>query len=276
MERATTIRMPSTANLMVDSADRNTTSYPSAWDFAIQKNQSIQNGYFTRVGTTEVVLEWCEQNVVGDIIFDVSGASTRENVTISFGASNFTVAELMDQIAAQYNDAVTSKPAGTTMSVSVELGAAGLDLSGGKFQVVSTPLALALGLNIGDGLESRQAITGCTDLRPYRYVDIVAPQLTYAQDLKDNSTQTSNRDVLCRWYFDEDVPENLDAYGYPILMGYKPFFRRRIFNPPKQIKWDPNLPIGNLTFQVYDQTGSQLPASSSKSNFLMTLQLSEN
>lgn len=276
MDKAITIRMPSTANLMIDSADRNTTNYPSAWDFAIQKQQSIQNGFFTRIGTTEVVMEWCESNVNGDIILDVSGASTRSNVSVSFGASSLTVAELMDAIASLYNNPATTKPAGTTMSVSVELGSAGLDLSGGKFQVVSTPLALALGLAIGGGLSDRQSITGCTDLRPYRYVDIVSPQLTYAQDLKDNSTQQLNRDVLCRWYFAEDVPENLDAYGYPILMGYKPFVRRRIFNPPKQIKWDNNLPVGNLTFQVYDQSGSQLPASDSKSNWLMTLQLTEN
>lgn len=276
MEKAITIRMPSTANLMIDSADRNTAIYPSAWDFAIQKNQSIQNGFFTRIGTTEVVMEWCEANVNGDIVFDVSGASTRSNVTISFGASSLTVAELMDAVVASYNSPATTKPAGTSMSVSVDLGAAGFDMSGGKFQVNPTPLASALGLDIGGGLQDRQVLGGCTDLRPYRYVDIISPQLTYAQDLKDNSTQQSNRDVLCRWYFAEDVPENLDAYGYPILMGYKPFVRRRIFNPPKQIKWDNNLPIGNLTFQVYDQTGNLLPTSDDKSNFLMTLQLTEN
>jgi len=61
-EKAVTIRYPATANLMIDSSDRNTTRNPSAWDFQITKNQSIQNGFFTRVGTTEVVLEWCEPN----------------------------------------------------------------------------------------------------------------------------------------------------------------------------------------------------------------------
>lgn len=277
MDRATTIRPPSTANLMVDSADRNSNNYPSAFDFQIVKSQSIMNGFFTRVGATEVVLEWCEPNINGDIIFDVSGASTRSNVTIPFGDNTMTVKQLIDSIVAIYNDATTPKPAGTTLATSLnDFGTRGFDLTGGKFRVISTPLALALGLDLDPSLSDFKAINGCTDLRAYRYLDIISPNLTYAQDLKDNSTQALNRDVIVRWYMAEDVPENLDAYGYPILMGYTPFVRRRLFNPPKQIKWDGNLPLGNLQFQVYDQDGNLLPPSDTKTQFLMTLQLSEN
>ena len=271
-DKAVTIRMPSTANLMVDSADRNTTTFPSAWDFQITKTQSIQNGFFTRVGTTEVVLEWCEPNIVSeDIIFDVSGASVRSNITITIAQANLTAAGLLDAIVD-----LMSPSNGCTFTISTQAGYVGIDCSGGKFQVVSTPLALKLGLNIGGGLDTRQVVNGCTDLRPYRYIDITCPDLTYAQDLKDNSTAQSNRDVLCRWYMSEDVPENLDAYGFPILMGYLPFVRRRIFNPPKQIKWDSNLPIGNMRFQVFDDEGNLLPASEDDTQWLMTLQLSEN
>jgi hypothetical protein len=116
----------------------------------------------------------------------------------------------------------------------------------------------------------------CPDLRPYRYIDFVSSQLTYAQDLKDNSTAPTSRDVLCRWYFADDQLPTLDEYGFPILMGYTLFTYRRIFNPPKQIKWDSNQPVGNLAFEVYGDTGSILPASDPNTNWLMTLQFSEN
>lgn len=271
-DKAVTIRYPSTANLMIDSADRNATLFPSAWDFQITKTQSIQNGFFTRVGTTEVVMEWCENNIVDeDIIFDISGASVRSNVTITIAQSNLTVAGLLDAIVE-----LMSPSNGCTFSVSTETGYVGIDCSGGKFQVVSTPLAVKLGLAIGGGLATRKVVSGCTDIRSVRYLDITCPDLTYAQDLKDNSTATSNRDVLCRWYMAEDVPENLDAYGFPILMGYLPFVRRRIFNPPKQIKWDSNLPLGNMRFEVFDDSGNLLAPSDDETQWLMTLQLSEN
>ncbi len=271
-ERAVTIRQPATANLMIDSNDRDSTRFPSAWDFQITKSQSIQNGFFTRIGTTEVVLEWCEPNLVlQTITFDISGASTRSNQSVTYAAENLTVAALLDSICSNLAGAN-----GCTFTPTNKLGYWGIDCSGGKFSVVNTPLAEKLGLAIGTPLAARQIITGCTDIRAYRYIDITCPQLTYAQDLKDNSTQTINRDVLCRWYFAEDVPENLDAYGFPILQGYLPFVRRRIYNPPKQIKWDNNLPLGNLSFQVYDQNGTLLSTSDEATEWLMTLQLSEN
>jgi hypothetical protein len=58
-------------------------------------------------------------------------------------------------------------------------------------------------------------------------------------------------------------------------MGYTPFCARRTFNPPKQIKWSPNQPIGNLAFQVLAATGEIYPNESLLSAWQMTLQVSE-
>jgi hypothetical protein len=70
----------------------------------------------------------------------------------------------------------------------------------------------------------------------------------------------------------------VDAYAFPILMGYEPFVLRRLFNPPKQIKWDPLQPMGNLTFQVFGSDGDEVVDDTADriTNWLMTLQLSEN
>ena len=284
-ERGLVFRPPATANLMIDSADRGNQYTTTPFDFQITRNQALLNGFFTRVATTEVVLEWCEPNVAGEIILDVSGASSRQNVDVVIGGNNYTMEELMNAIVETYNSlpqgaGANQRPTGTTLSVSQQVGAWGFDMSGGKFQVISTPLAIKMGLDIGFGLNSRQAIGGCTDLRDYRYIDFVSNQLTYPQDLKDASSQTTVRDVLCRWYFAEDNPEQLDGYGFPILQGYIPFVRRRLFNPPKYIKWDNNLPVGNLSFQVYGQDGNLVPAygvlnGDNQTEWLMTLQLSE-
>jgi hypothetical protein len=271
-DKAVTFRVPATANLMVDSADRNTTVNPSAFDFQITRPNSIMNGFFTRCGTTEVVLEWGEPNILsGEITLDISGASTRSQATSTIFNSFFNVANLLDYIVGDL-----SGTNGVGLSLSQVDGYWGINATGGRFRVISTPLAVALGIDTSAPLATRKIINGVPDLRLYRYLDFTSPQLTYNQDLKDTSTAIYNRDVLCRWYMAEDTQEFYDVYGFPILMGYEPFVRRRIYNPPKQIKWDNNIPVGNLSFQVYNDDGSLMLPSEAKTNWLMTLQLSEN
>jgi hypothetical protein len=57
-------------------------------------------------------------------------------------------------------------------------------------------------------------------------------------------------------------------------MGYTPFCIRRIFNPPKQIQWQTNVPIGQMAFQLYNDKGEEAIVNIN-TNFLMTLQASE-
>lgn len=272
VEKAVTIRQPSTANLMIDSGDRDTTRYPSPFDFQITKSNNTQTGFFTRVGVTEVVLEWAEGNLVDEELqVDISGTAVRSTSTITFQGFG-TVADVLDAIAD------LSGTNGVGFAIEQVAGVWGITATNGDFRILSTPLALVLGIQILPALLPRVTIVGPTDLRKYYYVDFTSSSLTYAQDLKDNSTADIPKDVLVRWYFSEDVPENLDRYGFPILMGYTYFTRRRLYNPPKQIKWDNNLPLGNLVFQLYDDEGNLLEASDTSDNtdWYMTLQLSEN
>lgn len=274
-EKATTIRMPSTANLMVDSADRNEAVFPSAFNFQIQKNQSILNGFFTRIGTTEVVLEWCQENITtanNTITVDISGTGANtyfDTVSVTVTSGFYTIKDALDFIINALND--LEPTTGATFSVVQDPGNVFIDCSGADATFDNTPLANQLTLDDA----STPAFIICPDLRPYRYIDFVSTQLTYSQDLKDSTTSPTERDVLCRWYFSYDDAPSYDAYGFPILMGYSRFCLRRIFNPPKQIKWDNNLPIGNLTFQVYDNNGLLIPSSAEGTEWLMTLQVSE-
>ena len=280
-ERGATIRQPSTANLMIDSADRDENNYPSPWNFQFLKKQSILNGFFTRIGTTEVVVEWKIPNITTENnAVDISHNGVRK--TISVGQGYFTVADLFDGIAEAANTSF-----GLTGIFEAIL------FNGQAYFQTSDSSNFDIFPTTGDNLYAQLNFwvptigvpgypIGNPDLRPYRYIDFVSAQLTYNQDLKDSATQEQSRDVLCRWYFDWDQPPQLDALGFPILMGYSPFCLRRIFNPPKQIKWDPRQPVGNIIFQVYGSDGNlvQMPTTvgngSDYSQWLMTLQVSEN
>jgi hypothetical protein len=298
VEKATPIRYPSVANLMVDSADRNLVPYPLANDFQITKLNSLLNGFFTRVGATEVVFEWTTPNISSalnnqEIVYAVEPTVGPPVVnTFNIPEGFYTAQGVLEYLFGTTGELNAYTPAtGITWSIAsagegqaivsatataVVSGVAvsgplmpklfpASELSGNSLDIVVpvAPLNIAI-----------PTINGAIDLRPVRYIDIVCNQLTNNQSVKDASTAPIVRDVLCRWYFDYDNQTPTDAYGYPILMGYAPFYLRRLYNPPKQIQWQTNIPVGNLSFQLYDNDG-QLLGVSPKTNFLMTLQVSE-
>ena len=299
---AATIRYPSVANLMVDSADRNTAIYPNANNFSINRPYSMLNGSFTRVGTTEIVFEWNYPNITstnGAPGFSLSWTptgGTSTSIAIALVSGFYTISELLNAMKTAMN--LVTGTTGLTWSLAANTtGGAILSYtpttSAVTFSQPNPPFVTATkfikqlfgadpATNVGPGIfQTSQFI----DLRPYRYLDIISPTLTYAQNVKDASTANIVRDVLCRWYFDYDnETTSYDDFGFPILMGYKPFYIRRIYNPPKQIKWDNNIPIpGVIEFAVYDNNGVlATPYIASNGfligqfNFLLTLQVSEN
>lgn len=283
VEKGTLVRVPATANLMIDSADRVNLTATSPWNFFINKKQNLINGFFNRIGVTEVVLDWCVPNISADIgnntltVVDVSGTAVNQTITVPDNC--YTMAQLLNQLVAQLN-LVAWPIAGVTFSVSQFGGQVSLACTR-SFQISGSVLTsdLAIPNNQIQVSITNLFIPPCADIRSYFYIDFVGEQLTSVQDVKDSSTAPLVRDVLCRWYFDEDTQETYDQYGFPIYMGYKPFSRRRLFNPPKQIKWENISSVGQIGFQVYDQVGNLLtfnpPSGVRHNNWRMTLQLAE-
>lgn len=308
-ESVTTIRQPSTANLMLDSQDRIRGQSPA--DFVISKKNSILNGYFTRVGVTEVVLEWFQPNITNyyennsfSVSEDISGSPPLSyNVDVPVGF--YTIASLLTNMAAL----MTSKSAvsGYTLTYTVVggSGGAGIQVSGRvrpEFEFSSgadlahIPQQLGFTLDVlaklhavGEATTNVKGNGWTPDLRLYRYIDITSPSLTYNQNLKDATTSDAVDSILARWYFAWDTQPELDSLGYPILQGYTPFIQRRIFSPPKQIKWESNIPIGQLKLQttytppvaagtLITPATNNVPTVLPKTtqfDFLMTLQVSE-
>jgi hypothetical protein len=275
-EKSQTIRQSSTANLMIDSYNQQIFGNPdfNPWDFQIRKNAALLNGFFTRIATTEVVLTWEQPNIEEDVNdeFTVTVTSTGISYTVTLPYGFYTVAQALDAIVDELNDAGT----GLTWQIFGTGATTALDASA-AFTVPNIGL-LATQLRLVEPTSTTTVyVASAPDLRPYRYIDFVSADLTYNQDVKDASTSDTQPQVLCRWYFAWDEQPLIDTYGFPILMGYTPFCARRIFNPPKQIKWRPNQSIGNLSFRVLGTSGEVIIYDDKTfSNWQMTLQVSEN
>ena len=293
-QHGTQIRVPAVANLMVDSGDRKS---GTPWEFQISKQQNLANGTFTRIAATEVVLEWDVPNVRKVLIsgsyvdqqiqFGIIGEPDAIVVTYPIGFYN--VSNVFDLTVSSLNEQTTADRFSVSQFPDGSVGIVDSD-SGGGFEAVSGqgPLATMMGFYVD---ANDVLIASSPDLRPYRFIDFVSPDLTYNQNVKDATTSLADQNVIVRWYFAYDTPVSADKYNFPVLMGYEPFQVRRLYNPPKQIAWSSAMPIGNLAFRVIGTYADYTtdPATmvqevvnkgevdgDVRSNWLMTLQLSEN
>ena len=292
-EKAVTIRPPSTANFLIDSFDRDFDAYPSSGNFVINKTNSLFNGFFNRMAVQEVVLDWGIPNVsqykendtfIFTYVFPPGGPIV-DTVTLPTGF--YTVAQVLAALVSQMNISV-----GVPGAFVINSGNTGVYMSvdqavvpGGTFEINATDLS---GQIFTVGQEDAGQATSypiiCPRILNYRYLDFVSPQLTYNQELKDNDTSPQSRDVLYRWYFGWDNETSYDTLGFPILQGYRSFVARRLISFPKQIRWNKNQPVGQVSFQVYDDeddiVNAEVPAfpavdGGASMEFQMTLLLSE-
>lgn len=279
-QTGTTIRNPATANLLIDSEDRPATE--SSSDFTIALKNSILNGFFTRLAVAEVVLEWNIQNVSSNTDNNelrFNNGTTDFNITIPSG--NYTAELLIKAIVAQMlvvnaAGAWTEQPYGSVYGIT---NAAQTPFYFYATLADGSVSNLAAQLRIATGVAAPQVIIYAPKILPITYVDFVSTQLTYNQRLKDGSTNTTARDVLYRWVLAWDTPVDLDGYGYPIYQGYLPFIARRALPFPKQINWQSNMPVGQLSFQVFDSNNNIIPALMTQLGGLewqMTMLVSEN
>ena len=326
-DRGTTTRPSSTANFLVDSLDK---ASGSSTDFLINKNNSLFNGFFHRIAVNEVVMDWGLPNVAqwwGNNFLTVlvnpgGGATNGTAYTITVPDGFYSMIDLMRVVCSLLNaapgqtatfsvDAVVNTQVGikSTQAFAVvwEQSASAATVPAGSEPYYVPQNALARGL-----FSSSQLYTGALPLAVgnaaytttkvvlaplvlgTRYVDFVSDQLTYNQDLKDNTTAAVQRDVLYRWYFAWDTqsgvnslvpssppaPTTAPLFPYYVYQGYAPFNQRRILPYPKQIRWESSQPIGQVGFQVYDDRGRLLDTSqftpSANFQFQMSMLLSEN
>jgi len=253
-------------------------------DFQITKlGQNLLSGFFTRIAMTEIVLTWnifnissaIGNNATSILVLDIA-TGTRTTTPVSIIGGNYTVKTALDAFLVAINSA-TGLVFTLVDSATVANGFAGKKAiqapAGYNFVFQRTTvipdspapfqldLAQALGFDVyraGAFIPNpslRQAVIASKpNLLPYDYIDITSSQLASQQKVKDATTSAFDSiDVIYRWNFagDESYPVEYDAYGYQIIPGYLPFTAKRYLSFPKQVRWDPIVPIGNLSFQTY-------------------------
>ena len=318
VQRAQTVRPASTALLTIDSADRFATAaqsrdppvrLASPYDFSITKNESIMNGFFTRLAVTEVVLPWPFPNInarsnVIQLEYQTGGVGPINTVNITLEPGFYPPHIL----AAQFEAAVQVYVPGFQMAYSPQTtpttpsyaplcfqynpGADNVaflpmvaNSAAYPYSDQTTQLYDVLGFTIDQtGTLSVGTKLGQPTLcQSVRYVDITSPQLVYNQSLKDSSSQRTLRDSLCRVYLADannaganTVPCENEAFTPP---GCAPTVIYRNFSTAKQIQWAPNQPVaGFLQFQLYDDNGETLAGVGGLTglDWSMTLLVSEN
>lgn len=280
-DRGVPIREPSTANLLIDSIDRTFNTNPptsSSANFNISKKQNILNGFFTRLAVTEVVLDWCVPNI--SPIFDNNTLTYEFNgneYTVELPQGHYIVSTLLSNLVTLLNQQATSEGLALDWRLvgTVPLnGFSTIALALGN-DVSILPGNLQTQLNLPPGPTTEWPVE-CPLILPITYIDFVCDQLTYNQDLKDETTNLVARNTLYRWVFAWDGPSPTDTLGYPIYQGYQSFRTRRYLAFPKQIRWETNQPIGQLSFQVVASTGELVPVPAvGEMEWNMCLQVSE-
>lgn len=291
-DKAITTRPPTTAIFGVDSDDRYkdylarriAPSYP--FSINIVKNESLFNGFFSRLAVTEFRMYWTLPNIHvawGNNTLTYYEATTPAFHTITIPNGFYDLQDLMVTIEALVRaDGVLTNflaVANTDGSSSYGTG----DSQTFYWVAPSTQTRtlydmlnlITKGIPLIPQATTQQG--GIANLKSTDFVDVVSPQLTYNQDLKDGSTAPVLRDMLVRIYLDDAnrspcrVQTNLfDASGNPAgrqvpqsdptdsITGACPFMLYRQFPYPKQVKWIPEQPLGNVTFELYDDQGRSI------------------
>lgn len=280
-DKAITVRPSTTALFCVDSADRYKNvveeqfGLASPYNCIISKNNSLLNGFFTRIAVTEVVFPYFIPNINArtntiEVIYNGGAGATLTIPLQGFYSPEQLAATLQAQLIPLTNPGATVDYTPTGQFV--------FDVGAGNTLVLFPSVANASRFSLFDLIGGEadwysgavQVLTSkVTRCRYTDYVDIVCPQLTYNQDLKDGSSDPIVRDTLCRVYIEDETSPIIPVYqtaapAGPVMTssvaipGTYPLTIYRKFPHPKQIQWNNSQPIGNLSFEVYDSRGELL------------------
>lgn len=291
-DRAITTRPSSMAVFGVDSDDRYTDyltrrvkpSYP--FSINITKNQALLNGFFTRIAVSEFRMYWTLPNIAtwwGNNTLTYYETTTPAFHTITIPNGFYDLQTLMGVIEAlvQADGVLTNFIATANVDGSSSYSSGDAQLFYWVAPSTQTRTLYDMLNLITKGVPLiPQATTqqgGVANMKPTDFVDLVSPQLTYNQDVKDGSTAPIVRDMLVRIYLDDDnrqftrTQTNLfDNAGAPTgrqvpqytpddgITGTSPFMIYRQFPYPKQVQWNNASPLGNLTFELYDDQGRSI------------------
>jgi hypothetical protein len=291
MDAAITVRPSTTAVFGVDSDDRYKDyltrrvkpSYP--FSISISKNEALLNGFFTRLAVSEFRMYWTLPNIGAvwgnnTLTYYEEVTSAAHTITIPPGFYDLQTLMAVIEALVRADGFLTAFIATANVNGSTSYGSGNTDTFYWVPPTTKTRTLYDM-LNLVNTLPTPTAATtqqgGIANMKPTDFVDVISPQLTLNQDLKDGSTAPTVRDMLVRIYLDDAnrqftrTQTNLfDASGNPAghqvpqytpddgITGTSPFMLYRQFPYPKQVQWNNTQSLGNLTFELYDDQGRSI------------------
>ena len=300
------IRQPAVSVLTIDTADRRSfdadgfrvdTTSPN--QIYINKQQSLMNGYITRVALTELNMEWNIPNVIAagawknnTLLFERSDSATGavlESKVITIDEGFYTPNELAATIQSRLNLVINPGPTPVGLfGVSNWEVVYNFNQDGAFIIRLGTVPAFYWRIhpqnqNSSDDLCNMMGLTtppktfykllgGSYASMTYTpYFDIVSAQLTKKQNVNDNSTSViTGHNLLARIYLNNEGfrsrADATDATAEPKanavceIVGVRPFSLYKAFQTPKQIYWDTKEFIAAIDLTLVDYKGRVLYA----------------
>jgi hypothetical protein len=307
------IRQPATAVLTIDTADRQAPATTLVNNIYINKQQTLMEGFFTRIALTEINYTWNIPNVNDrnntiSVNVQVPGEGEFLPVKATIETGFYTPDELATAVEAALEAAADAAyPAGAPYTFQVDY-----DDTTRTFSIDNNNLPFELsfgGTREGANLLWMMGFPGTTfesdsgQITKYTgtfapmiyttYFDIVSQQLTKKQNVRDNSTSVNTgNNLLARIYLTPDGLVKATPTDQADIVGCRPFTVYREFQNPKQIYWDTKEFINVVDLSLRDRWGNLLFESSSTeteiapgdfeinvgsgyTNFQLTLQITE-
>lgn len=292
-------RPPAVAVLSIDSRDRVVIDPATGYridtttpnEIYINRQQTLVQGFFTRLGLTELSMQWNVPNVIDNgpcknntLLLERSATAGTGVVTgtykISINEGFYTPNELAAEITDNLNTASAFGSADWLCSYAER------DLLNNcnVFTITCNPAGAAVYFRIrpenfasNDDLCNVMgfsyppkvfgiSITGSFSSMLYTpYFDIVSANITKKQNVRDNSTNAiTGQNLLTRVYLvQSDVTTQRERTPIPgaadcNIIGTRPFTLYRQYSLPKQIYWDTKEFIGVIDLRLVDYKGRTL------------------
>lgn len=273
-------RPPASAHLLIDSLDRYDTVRDVALknpnnpgnNFTVSKKVALLYGYFTRLGITQIQLQYRAPTIIPGINdeFLIYDSVNQDYYPVDLSGGYYTATSL----AAAIQAAVLALPGTPFPAFTCTYTAAT-----GGFVMACPTVAFAIATEdaapgatdaqlrlwertfntIGGTYSNVQLFSGTTQqlgtpqLLYTRWVDIVSDRLTKFQRVKDADTLLTNKtNIVARVYLTApNTRVDPTAGGGPFDLTWDP-------NTPKHIKWSPNEAVHELDFRLFDEYGEPL------------------
>jgi hypothetical protein len=291
----TPFRPPAVAVLTIDSRDRvqidPATGYridtTTPYQILINKQQSVMNGFFTRIGLTEVNMQYNSPNVIDEgpqknntLLFEQGAALGASTVVasrrITVPGKFYTPNELADTIQDLLN-AGAGTFGGTAWGVVYLEDSNSFSLTSDDVNIpfrirpenigFNDDLCNLMGLSYPSPLFTKDLIGSYASMQYTPYFDIVSDNLTKKQNVRDNGTSfLTGQNLLARVYLTvegtnilrERSPALEPQLSETNILGCRPFTLYRQYQTPKQIYWDAQEFINVIDLRLIDYKGRTL------------------